>query len=90
MCLKENETTYHLLLSADESLLFLNKLKVIANKKIEQALKPFYQNQYLNLTISFLMNGLLIEIINYFRNESNYSLDEIHWNIKNVFQKIFV
>lgn len=39
LCLKENEDTYKLLLTADDSLRFLDKLKNFANKKIYDALK---------------------------------------------------
>ena len=88
-CLKANEETYKLLLSADESLLFLEKLKKIASEKIYNALKDTYTDKYLKLNISFLMNGILMEILKYFRNESNYSLDELLVNMKKWFEKIF-
>ena len=88
-CLKDNEETYKLLLSADESLLFLEKLKKIAGQKIYDALKDNYINKYLELNISFLMNGILMEILKYFRNESCYSLDELLLNMKKWFEKIF-
>ncbi len=88
-CLKDNEETYKLLLSADESLLFLEKLKQIASDKIYDALKNNCTDQYLKLNISFLMNGILVELLKYFRNESSYSLDEILLNMKKWFEKIF-
>ena len=88
-CLKDNEKTYKLLLSANESLLFLEKLKNIASKKIYDALKNSCTDKYLEIDISFLMNGILMEILKYFRNESSYSLDEILVNIKKWFEKLF-
>ena len=88
-CLKDNEETYKLLLSAKESLLFLEKLKNIASDKIYDALKNIYPDKYLELNISFLMNGILMEILKYFRNESKYSLDELLINMKIWFEKIF-
>ena len=88
-CLKDNEETYKLLLSADESLLFLEKLKKIAGKKIYDALIDTYKDKYLNLNISFLMNGILMEFVKYFRNESEYSLDELSYNMKKWFEAIF-
>ena len=88
-CLKDNEKTYKLLLSANESLLFLEKLKNIASEKIYDALKSIYPNKYLELNISFLMNGILMEFLKYFRNESCYSLDDLLINIKIWFEKIF-
>ncbi len=88
-CLKENENTYKLLLSADESLLFLEKLKKIASNKIYDTLKFEYTNKYLELDISFLMNGILMEIVKYFRNESRYSLDELLVHMIKWFENIF-
>ena len=88
-CLKDNEDIYKLLLSADDSLLFLEKLKKIASNKIYDALKSEYNDKYLELNISFLMNGILMEILKYFRNESQYTLDEILFNMKRWFQKLF-
>ena len=79
-CLKENEEIY---------VLFLEKLKNIASKKIEDALKDIYNDKFLELDISFLMNGSMLEILKYFRNESKYTLDEILFNIKKYFTKIF-
>lgn len=88
-CLKENEEIYKLFLNADISVLFLEKLKNIASKKIEDALKDIYNDKFLELDISFLMNGSMLEILKYFRNESKYTLDEILFNIKKYFTKIF-
>ena len=88
-CLKENEETYKLLLSADESLLFLEKLKKIASQKIYDALKDLNQDNFLALNISFIMNGISIELLRYFRNESPYSLDDLLFNMKKWFEKIF-
>ncbi len=88
-CLKENEETYKLLLTADDSLLFLDKLKNIASDKIYDALKNICGDPYLDLTISFLMNGITVEMIRYFRNESSYSLEDLFANIQSWFQKLF-
>ena len=88
-CLKENEETYKLLLSANDSLLFLEKLKKIAGYKIYDALKDDYNNKYLKLNISFFLNGVLMEVLKYFRNESVYSLDDLLINMKKWFEKIF-
>ena len=88
-CLKKNEQTYKLLLSANESLLFLERLKKIASQKIYDALKENYNDKYLNINISFLINGILMELLKYFRNESEYTLDEISLNMKIWFEKIF-
>ncbi len=90
-CLKDNEEIYKLLLSANESLLFIERLKEIASKKIYDGLKDIYINKKINLdmTLSFFMNGVLMEILKYFRNESNYSLDDILYNMQNWFLELF-
>ncbi len=88
-CLKENEETYKLLLSADETLFFFEELKNIANQKIFEALKNSSNDKYLELNISFFMNGVGMEFIKYFRNESKYSLDELLTNINKWFEKLF-
>ncbi len=88
-CLKDNEETYKLLLAADESLFYLENLKKIASKKIYSALQNIYIDKYLDLNVSFLMNGILMELLKYFRNESNYSLDDLSLNMKKWFEKLF-
>ena len=88
-CLKDNEKTYKMLLSADESVLFLKQLKENATHKIYEALKDICTDKYIELSVSFLMNGLLVEIIKYFRNESKYSLDQLFYNMEKCFEKLF-
>ena len=88
-CLKQNEDTYKLLIATNDSLIFLDKLKKIAINKIQNALKATYNNNYLELDISFFMDGICMELIKYFRNDSLYSLDELLINIKKWFNKIF-
>ena len=88
-CLKDNEETYKLLLAADESLLFLEKLKKIEDQKIYDALKDSFSDKYLELDISFLTNGILMEFLKYFRNESKYSLDDLSFNMKKWVENIF-
>ncbi len=87
-CLKNNNETYKLLLTANDSVLFLFKLKDIASIKIYNALKN-KNEKYLDLTISFIMNGIVMEIIKYYRNESDYNLDDLLINIKKWFNKLF-
>ncbi len=88
-CLKENENTYKLLLTTNDSLPFLDELKNIASQKIYDALKMIYPYRDLDLKLSFLMDGIMVEILKYFRNEIKYSLDDLLLNIKEIFNKIF-
>ena len=88
-CLKENESTYKLLISTNDSLFFLEKLKRIASEKIYNALKNFNSNPYLELDVSFFMSGICTEIIKYFREYNHYTLDELLLNIQKWFKEIF-
>ena len=88
-CLKEHEQTYKLLISINESLIFLDKLKKIASEKIFNALKNTSNHSYLELDISFFMDGVCTQIIRYFRNLNNYTLDELLINIQKWFNKLF-
>lgn len=89
-CLKENEKTYKMFLSSTEPLLFLDKLKKLASQKILFALQnEDLQNDYLELDVSFFINGIMTELLKYFRDESDYNLDELHENMIKWFNRIF-
>lgn len=89
-CLKRNETTYKMLLSSNETIFFLEKLRKIAENKIYSALKEIIRDdEYLELNVSFFIDASMSELFKYFRNESKYSLDELLANIKKLFRKIF-
>lgn len=89
-CLKKNEEIYKMLLSSNETIKFLEKLKNMSSQKIYSALKKENgNNDYLELDVSFFMNGVIAEIIKYFRFQSNYTLDSLLINSKKWFEKIF-
>ena len=89
-CLKENEETYRLLLTSNDTLFFLEKLKIIASRKIKDALGITMNSDAKNLTISFFMNGIMIEIVRYFRGESTVTLEELFEQIKKWFERLFI
>lgn len=89
-CLKKNEEIYKMLLAANGSIIFLEKLKKLAGKKIYYTIQDILKNhKYLELDVDFYMNGVITELIKYFRNQSDYSLDEILINTKKWFEKVF-
>lgn len=89
-CLKKNEEIYRMLLASNDSLLFLEKLKKMSSQKIYFALSnTIKNNRDLELDISFFMDGIISQLLKYFRDQSDYSLDDIHMNIKKWFRKIF-
>lgn len=79
-----------MLLVSNGSLIFLEHLKRLAGEKIYYALKNIIKsNKYLELDVDFFMNGVISELIKYFRNQSDYSLEEILVNSKKWFEKVF-
>ncbi len=88
--LKKNEKIYKMLLSAPEPLIFLEKLKIMVSKKILFALQDFSKdNIYLDLDVSFFMNGFISELLKYFRDASSYTLEQLQENLIKWFNKIF-
>lgn len=90
-CLKKNEDTYRMLLSSDDLLFFLEKLKKMSSRKLLFALNNICKdNDFIELDVSFFINGLVNEILSYFRDKSDYSLEELFDNCKKWFNKIFI
>lgn len=89
-CLNKNEEIYKMLLSSNATLTFLEELKKLAGEKIYYALKnTILDNNYLELDVNFYMDGVISELVKYFRGQSNYSSDELLANSKKWFEKIF-
>ncbi len=90
VCLKKNEQIYKMLLSSTESITFLEKLNKMASRKILYALEnSISEKDYLELDVYFFMDGVMAELIKYFKNQSDYTLDELNINFKKWFEKIF-
>lgn len=88
-CLKKNEEIYKMLLVSNASLIFLEELKKLAGEKIYCAMQNIIKNnKYLELDIDFYMNGVISELVRYFRGQCNYSLDDLLVNCKKWFEKI--
>lgn len=89
-CLKKNESIYKMLLSSNETLFFLEKLRKLSNQKLYSAIKDTKKNnKYLELDINFFVDGLIFQIIKYFRDQSDFTLDELLINTKKWFEEIF-
>jgi len=89
-CLKKNEYIYKLLLASDDTLGFLEKLKRMSSQKIFYALqKSMKKNKFLELDVAFFLDGVILELLKYFRDQSDYTLDELLMNIKKWFEKLF-
>ena len=82
-CLNKNEEIYKMLLVSNGSLIFLEQLKKLAGEKIYYVLKNIIKNnKYLELDVNFYMDGVISELIKYFRGQSDYSSDELLENSK--------
>jgi hypothetical protein len=88
--LKLNDTLYSAILKCDESLIFMDRLTKVTIEKLTIFLKTNYSYQNIDFDISIFTYGIVRLYIKYFRNETNYSLDEINNNVKLLFQKIFI
>lgn len=88
-CLKKYEETYKKFFSINETNYFLNKIKRMAIEKIFCALKNTSQDKYLELDVCFFMEGVTAELLKYFREQSDYSLEELLKNSKKWFEKLF-
>ena len=88
--LKFNNTLYSAILKCDEPLIFMDRLTKLTIEKLTLFLKENNSYQNLNFDISIFTYGIVQLYIKYFRNETNYSLDEINNNIKILLQKMFI
>lgn len=88
--LKFNNTLYSAILKCDEPLIFMDRLTKLTIEKLTIFLKENNSYQNLSFDISIFTYGIVQLYIKYFRNETNYSLDEINNNIKILLQKVFI
>lgn len=88
--LKFNDTLYSAILKCDEPLIFMDRLTRLTTQKLTTFLKVNNSHQNLDFDIRVFTYGIVQLYIKYFRNETNYSLDEINNNIKLLFQKMFI
>ena len=87
--IKENESIYSTILSSNEPLYFSNRLNLLINKTLQEALINS-NHADLILKVTFFTDGCMDIIIKYFRKEINNSLDDINKFTKDVFKKFFL
>lgn len=91
--LKKNETLYKTLLCSKEPLLFLEKISKLINEKLYDILvsnPEIHKSNSLKFDISFFSDGIIIQILRYFTEKSDYSLDDINKYMKKFFHLIFI
>lgn len=81
---RANEERYRMLLSSDDPLLFLERLRTRVNGRMAEALtrgRPERRRRELELDIQCFTDGLLTAFLRYFRKEGPRDLDEIRGHI---------
>ena len=91
--LKKNEDMYRLLLASNEPQVFLKKLKYSILDKLYNSIhnnSNLKNSNSLKFEIVFFTDGIVSQVLNYFTSKSDYSLDEIFKNTKNIFIILFL
>lgn len=90
--LEENENIYRLLLSSKDPLIFLSELSTDISNKLYIVLSnnlKLSDKKSLLFDISFFTGGIIYQILKYFNNDSNYSLQEINAYAKKLVTILF-
>jgi AcrR family transcriptional regulator len=90
--LKNNEDTYKLLVSSKEPFIFLDRLSSLITNKLHEALSSnskLAKSKTLKFNIDFFTFGVISQVLEYFKETSEYSLDEICEYSKELFKKCF-
>lgn len=91
--LKENEDMYRLLLASNEPQVFLKKLNHSIFEKLYNSMKNngnFKNSDSLKFDVAFFTDGIVNQALKYFTDTSEYSLNEICENTKNIFTILFL
>ena len=91
--LKKNEDMYRLLLASNEPQVFLKKLKHSILDKLYNSIinnSNFKNSNSLKFEVAFFTDVIVNQVLNYFTSKSDYSLDEICKNTKNIFIILFL
>ena len=90
----KNEDIYRLLLSSKEPLIFLEKLNHSISNKLYAFLittLKLSKSKSLKFDISFYTGaGVVNQVLRYFNESSNYSLDDISSYSKKIFNALFL
>lgn len=90
--LRANEDMYRRLLASDEPQVFLKKLNHSILEKIYNSMKNnsnFKNSNSLKFEVAFFTDGIVNQVLKYFTDASDYSLDEICNNTKKIFKILF-
>lgn len=90
--LKNNEKMYRRLASSYEAIYFFDEIRnSFIDKMYNLLIKSGINRDNIKLDVEFFMDGMLIQIIKYYRNPNNsYSLDEIGERVKVWLKELFL
>lgn len=91
--LKNNEEIYKMLIVSDVPQLFFKKLNKLMNQTLLEILSNennVKESHSLVFDISFFTDGVINQVLKYFRNECNYTLDDINKYTKKYFKLLFL
>ncbi len=87
--LKDNENIYRMILSSKEPLLFLERLNTLLQKNLYEYLSKSKDSKDLKINVSFYSNGVINQVLEYFKNNSDYSLDDLNIYMKKWYNLLF-
>lgn len=89
--LKENEEKYRMLISTDETMLFFERIRKPSVDRIyDMLVKNGKNSPTLKIDVEFLVDGIFLQFVLYFRNNNtDYSLEILSSCIKNWINKLF-
>lgn len=86
--LKENEEMYRMLLTSDETLIFINRLNRLITKKLSDYIQK-HKCEHKTLDINFYVDEITSITLKYFRNELDTSIDELTEYTINLYERLF-
>jgi AcrR family transcriptional regulator len=89
--LKKNENTYRMLLSSNEPIIFLERIRKPCVDKIYALLSNAENttDTNLKLDVEFFVDGIIAQFIKYFRMSNYCTLDELKESVKVWFYNLF-
>lgn len=87
--LQDHAPIYHMLLSSDDALFFIEQLSQRLNQKLYRLLKIHNHNAAW-LDVNFFVGGVTTLLIKFFHDDLNLSLDQLNHYVKYKFHQTFL
>ena len=79
---------YRMLLTSDETLIFINRLNRLMTKNLSDYIQK-HKCEHKTLDINFYVDGITSITLKYFRNELDTSIDELTEYTINLYERLF-